>query len=131
MHFGYGAINAGGHSGRALRAHRVSWNIHNGNIPEGLFVLHRCDIPACVNPEHLFLGTILDNNRDMCSKGRHNKIAKAKGGAHGMSKLTSEEVSEIRDSRASKIGVRELASRYSVSMAQISRIALKQSWRHI
>ena len=65
---GYGKIKI---RGKTLQAHRVSWGIHNGPIPEGIGVLHRCDNPSCVNPLHLFLGTTLDNMRDRDAKGRN------------------------------------------------------------
>jgi hypothetical protein len=68
---GYGQIRKGGAATRNLLAHRVSWALHRGPIPEGLCVLHRCDDPPCTNPDHLWLGTIEDNNRDSRLKGRH------------------------------------------------------------
>lgn len=63
--FGYGRL-------QSKRAHRLSWTLFNGEIPKGLYVLHKCDIRNCVNPDHLFLGTQIDNMRDMVKKGRHN-----------------------------------------------------------
>ena len=67
---GYGVIRRGGKGGKAVLTHRYSWELHRGEIPKGLHVLHSCDVPACVNPDHLFLGTQADNMRDMRSKGR-------------------------------------------------------------
>ncbi len=64
---GYGRIKV---NGKEQAAHRVSYAIANGAIPDGMCVLHRCDTPACVNPEHLFAGTVIDNLRDMHAKGR-------------------------------------------------------------
>lgn len=67
---GYGAVKI---QNKTYSAHRVSWTLFNGDIPEGMFVCHHCDNPKCVNPEHLFIGTQKDNMQDKCKKGRHHK----------------------------------------------------------
>lgn len=87
---GYGSINV---CGRTEGAHRASYAIHKGPIPNRLLVLHTCDVRICVNPDHLFLGTHQDNMDDMTTKGRH---AAPKGQNHGMAKLTDGDVSQIR-----------------------------------
>jgi hypothetical protein len=70
--FGYGTFMLT--KGKFARAHRFSWELHNGPIPEGLFVLHHCDVPWCVNPDHLYLGTNRDNARDRKERGRWKRI---------------------------------------------------------
>ena len=68
---GYGKMTVEQGEQQCTGAHRVSWMLHKGEIPKGMWVLHRCDVPACVNPDHLFLGDVVDNNRDAIEKGRH------------------------------------------------------------
>jgi hypothetical protein len=118
---GYGQINVGGR-GRPLLAHRVSWELMNGPIPDGLLVLHKCDNPPCVNPSHLFLGTVTDNMRDCARKGRAAKTGT------GAVKLAAADVLEIR--RLSERGVIQtvLARRFGVSQAHISKILLREVW---
>lgn len=112
---GYGVIGWGG---RDQKAHRVSWSIVNGPIPEGLCVCHRCDNPGCVNPAHLFLGTHADNMLDREIKGRANRPSFA-GERNSQAKLTSENVNNILSSAETSP---VLAKRYGVSASSIRRI---------
>lgn len=81
-HFGYGAFKK--QNRVQVNSHRYSWELHNGPIPEGVFVCHRCDNPLCVRPDHLFLGSGFDNMRDASKKGRmHNQFSKMTNCIHG------------------------------------------------
>jgi hypothetical protein len=102
-------------------AHRVSWELHFGPIPDDLCVLHKCDNRQCVNPNHLFLGTRAENQQDMARKGRS-----ARGSRHGGAKLTEAEVVEIR---AFKELHKLLAERYGVTPSSISLIKSRRHWR--
>ncbi len=118
---GYGKFSF---NGRNRMAHRASWEIHNSPIPSGLFACHKCDTPACVNPEHLFLGTQLENKRDSMNKGRYQ--GGLFGEAHKFSKLTEIQIEEIR---ASSVNQYQLAAAYGVSQSNISRIKSGETWR--
>lgn len=118
----YGTFGIGG---KILLSHRVSYELHCGEIPKGMHVLHKCDVPYCVNPAHLFLGTHQDNMADKECKGRGNQ---PKGERHGNAKLTEENVRSIR---ASSETLKTLAVRYGVTFGLISHIKRGRAWTHI
>lgn len=107
--------------------HRAAWRLMKGEIPEGLFVLHRCDNPVCVNPAHLFLGTQSDNLKDMWAKGRARPKSNL-GEKHGMSKLTTEQVLTIRASRES---AKVLARQFHVAPTTIYDVLKRKIWKHV
>lgn len=113
---------------RSLSVHRLAYEVWVGPIPNGLFVLHRCDVRACCNPKHLFLGTHEDNMEDMVSKGR---AASNHGEIHASAKLTDKMVLEIR--RRGRCGERHsaLAEEYMVCRQHISRLVAGQRWKHV
>src|SRR3990172_665127 len=116
--------------GKRFLAHRLSWYIHNGKIPQGLFVCHHCDNPTCVNPKHLFLGTPTDNMKDMYDKNRHIRVS-MKGSENPMAKLTKEQVTKIREEYDYRRGAYErLGKIYNVSSATIRAIILRINWNH-
>lgn len=124
-----------------VKVHRLSWELHNGPIPDGMLVCHHCDVRNCVRPEHLFLGNYSDNAVDMVRKGRaglagdrhwsrQRPDAVLKGQDNPYAKLSTEQVLAIRaqsDAGASRV---QLAAEYGVSASSISQIALRRSWRH-
>jgi hypothetical protein len=112
-------------NGKTLRAHRASWILFEGEIPEGLQVLHKCDNPLCVRTAHLFLGTTQENTAD-----RNKKNRQAKGEIQGASKLSSDEVAYIRKNYRRGNGS-ILARTFNVSPSAISCITTGKYWRHI
>jgi hypothetical protein len=115
---GYGLIGAGGDHGKLLKASRVSWIINNGPIPEGMFICHHCDIPSCVNPKHLFIGTAQTNLDDASMKNRM---------AH---KLKEGDVFDIRKLLSDGAPQQEIASKYGVSNATICKIKYRTTWKN-
>lgn len=125
---GYGQINIGT---TMDRAHRVSWRLHFGNIPAGLFVCHHCDNRLCVRPDHLFLGTCADNVADMEGKGRTKKRG-PRGERSSKSKLTAAEVIELRRLRDQQgLGVTTLGRMFGISEQSAWRIIRRRAWSHI
>lgn len=130
---GYGHFSMGGRLIRKqIDAHRLSWEMHYGNHPclrgpmlPGVCVLHRCDTRACVRPDHLFLGTKGDNNRDKYAKGRGFG-----GETHPRHKLTDAQVREIRALRG-RSSRKELAQRFGVTYMTISRAERRILWRNV
>jgi len=117
--------------GKLVYLHRLAWEDAHGPIPAGMFVCHRCDNPPCYNVEHLFLGTAADNNRDMYAKGRGRHGRGVLGSQHPLAKLTDEAVRDIRRRRAAGTPLRVLSAEYGVSIAGVSRVEHRQSWRHV
>ena len=97
---GYGFARPGGRGAKGVLAHRLSWELHGGAIPDGMFVLHKCDNPPCVNPAHLFLGTNADNTRDRVAKQRVGGAAAHRhpmlGESHPLCAVSADTVAEIR-----------------------------------
>jgi len=115
--------------GGMVAAHRFSYELHHGKIPDGLFVLHRCDNPECTNPDHLFVGTLKDNMQDMVRKGRQRV---QHGEKNTMSKLTESDVRSIRAKyKTGNYFQRELASEYGIALSTANQIINRNGWRHL
>lgn len=141
-----GATTRGGYGtawdgARQVRAHRFSYALANGPIGDGLFVCHRCDVPACVNPEHLFLGTPAENSADCKGKGRlavgdghgsrlHPKT-QVRGERHPSARLTAPDVVGIRERWASGEAVGALAVAFGVSHTTVGKIVRGLRWKSL
>lgn len=132
--YGYGLIRV---DTKMLLTHRVCWQISRGAIPHGLQVLHRCDNPPCVRPEHLFLGTQAENVEDMVRKGRvalgerRRPERIPRGENHVRSKLTTAKVRQIRKRYATGETQDELAREFGVAQSLISVIVHRKKWVHV
>lgn len=123
---GYGHIRAGKSSRGNVDVHRASWILHNGNIPRGMHVCHTCDVRSCIRPDHLFLGTALDNIRDAKSKKRN-----AFGERSGHAVLSESAVENIRRTYAMGFMTQKLLARiFGVCRTNIGHIVRGKSWKH-
>ena len=128
---GYGAFVWADESGEVVqgRAHRFSWLLHRGTIDHSLCILHKCDNPACVNPDHLFIGTKAENNDDMRRKGRsvaggtYSRDGYRRGESHQNTKLSDEAIAALRlDREVKKVSYSKLAKKYNICIAHAWRI---------
>lgn len=134
---GYGTLQI---NKRPHLVHRFSYILHFGEIPNNLFVCHTCDIPNCVNPKHLFLGTTQDNTKDKVRKNRQAKGKTAgaythpekilRGSMIGISKLKEEDVIKIRNT-CNEISRKELAKIYNVKNSAIDCVINRKTWKHV
>lgn len=123
---GYGAFQVNRTTTRG--AHRVAYELYIGPIDVGLMVCHRCDNPLCVNPDHLFAGTPLDNMLDMATKGRRVTAPGVRGEANAQSKLTEGQVRQIfADCRSSRV----IAAEYGIGKTVVNNIKSKSKWGHL
>lgn len=136
---GYGRFRLN-HTPGEVRAHRLSWEIHFGPIPDGMYVCHRCDNRACIRPDHFFLGTAVDNWLDCLSKGRHSvgtrhslslPAGHAQGSRNGRAVFTEDDVREIRRQFVAGVSKRRLARENGVSRPTITAIVTRKHWSHV
>ena len=130
-----GSKNPGGYGKITVRiegrpitvsAHKLSYQLHKGEVPSSLLVLHHCDNPECTNPNHLFLGTQQDNMKDKMAKGRGSTVKSTSN-----AKLTKDQVLYIWEQRTTRITAQNLAAELGVSEYTVRDIWLKRTWKHI
>ena len=129
---GYGMLSRGGRGNGMIYTHRMAWEFAYGSIPSNMWVLHQCDVPRCVRPDHLFLGTQFDNMRDMSAKRRqwaqlHPERVR-RGITNNKAKLTEDDVHHIRQSGESN---RALARRLGVNHKTVSLVRRGLTWKHV
>ena len=120
---GYGAFTCRPHGIIQQRAHRIAWKLFRGDVDPARHVLHRCDNPSCVNPDHLFLGDQASNMKDKVRKGRQNR-----GHNHNFAKLTEDQARSILSDRRDADAI---ACEFEISRATVQDIKSGRSWRHI
>lgn len=141
---GYGVIGFGG-GNKIVLAHRLSWILHNGEIPDGQLVLHKCDVRACVNPDHLYLGNMKDNARDHMERGdpyiyklheRRHEWDDIRTAAMPRGKNHHRSNAKINESIARQIFLatgsqREIAERFGLCQQAVSKIKTLKTWGHV
>ena len=132
---GYGIVGKGKRGAGNDRSHRIVWQHHNGNIPKGMFICHKCDVPSCCNPNHLFLGTPKDNHHDMQKKKRDVKPPKNYhdvGEYRYNAKLTESDVLLMRKMHEEGLNAYKISKLTGkVSSATVYKILKRLSWKHV
>ena len=121
---GYGRIR--GYDGKGIGAHRFSYLAFRGAVPEGMMVCHKCDVPSCVNPDHLWLGTPADNKADCVSKGRH-----VRGEKNHTTILSDADVKEILKKYRDGCSPADLVTLFNTTDRIVERIISRETWRHL
>ena len=122
---GYGQIKLPGER-RQIYAHRLSYLIHKGPLPEGKHICHTCDNPRCVNPDHLFVGTSQDNHDDMKNKGRHTYGEKS-----ATAKSTTKDVLQMKAMIAAGVPQTKIAALFGLHQTTVSKINRAERWKHL
>lgn len=126
---GYGLLARPGHAAGHTGAHRFSWELHNGPIPEGMEICHRCDNPSCVRPDHLFVGSHADNMADAVEKRRMRNPG-SPGSWNGNARLTDDLVRQIRH-RCTETTQRQVALEFGISQSMVGNIVRRINWTHL
>jgi HNH endonuclease len=126
--YGHIGIAAEGSDKKRVRAHRLSYSLFVGEIPDGMMICHRCDTPSCINPDHLFVGTAQDNTDDMFSKNRW-KGGFEKGVRPAVTKFTEQDILRMKELYQSGVKQVDIAKEYRTSQGHISNIILGRAWK--
>lgn len=114
--------------GKYWSTHRLMWRVVKGPIPEGKFVLHKCNNPPCINIEHLYIG---DHNQNMQDKVKANRQSFSRGELHPLAKITEEDVRVIRKLYAMGIVPRVIAEKYNLTKDGVYQAATRRTWSHV
>jgi hypothetical protein len=131
---GYGIVGTGGRGEPTDRTHRITYRHYCGPIPDGMFVCHSCDTPACCNPDHLFLGTNHDNVKDMLRKGRNSPPPRnphVVGSVHPGAKLHESIIPEMRKLYAEGWTQKQIAEKYGVARQTVSKVLNGKRFKHV
>lgn len=130
--FGYGQVFARWELGKTITilAHRASWILNVGPVPDGKCILHKCDNMGCIRPIHLWTGTLQDNIRDMDNKGRRTE-KRAKGEDNGRSKLSEQTVLAIRQRRNEGLSVMEISRELQLPYQNVWAVSNNRTWKHV